>query len=152
MKWLYLISIHLFLFSCTEHSVENESSVDSNEAKEVTEISTTSIVVLGTTQDAGFPQIACTKDCCKDIFGHPELYGMVSSLGLIDVPNAKTYIFDATPNFVDQMRMIMRTNVKNKTALDTMSCIWIKKRVNWSVRIFLFLKQKERLFLITTVS
>jgi len=27
------------------------------------------LIVLGTAQDAGAPQIACKKDCCADLWG-----------------------------------------------------------------------------------
>ncbi|MFK7783708.1 MAG: MBL fold metallo-hydrolase [Crocinitomicaceae bacterium] len=104
MKFVYLFLLTLITLSCSEEIGTSETSLD--EQPEIAEISSTSIVILGTTQDAGFPQVACKKDCCKDVFGHPELHGMVSSLGLIDVPNRKTYIFDATPDIVDQMKSL----------------------------------------------
>jgi len=46
-----------------------------------------SIVVLGTIQDAGSPQIGCTKDCCVDLFAKPDHTRKVVSLGLIDQLN-----------------------------------------------------------------
>ena len=52
-----------------------------------------SIVILGTIQDAGAPQIGCEKDCCKDLFAHPDNKRQVVSLGLIDSENKKTYLF-----------------------------------------------------------
>ena len=110
MKWSLLLLLIFSFLSCSE---QNET-VHTEEVNDVIEVSTTSIVILGTTQDAGFPQIACEKDCCKEVFDHPDLHGMVSSLGLIDVPNAKTYVFDATPDFVDQMKMITSLEQSSK--------------------------------------
>jgi pyrroloquinoline quinone biosynthesis protein B len=113
MKWIFLLLLMIASTACTERNIVGENSMDNHPQVEVTKISATSIVVLGTTQDAGFPQVACKKECCKEVFSHPELHGMVSSLGLIDVPNSKTYMFDATPDFVDQMKMI--TSLERKS-------------------------------------
>ena len=104
MKWIYLFLFSLLVLSCSEKS-EKVLTV-SKEEQVTTEVLNTAIVVLGTTQDAGYPQIACTKRCCKDVFERRELHGLVSSLGLIDVPNKKTYLFDATPDMVEQMKSL----------------------------------------------
>ncbi len=61
-----------------------------------------SIVVLGTTQDAGSPQIGCNKACCSDINENR----MVASLGLIDPKDHSTFVIDATPDFVHQTRLL----------------------------------------------
>jgi len=65
-----------------------------------------SLVVLGTVQDAGSPQIGCKKDCCKDLFLHPDKSRKVVSLGLTDAKNNKKYLFEATPDMPAQMRML----------------------------------------------
>ncbi len=62
--------------------------------------------VLGTVQDAGSPQIACKKDCCKSLFKNPELNRYVVSLGLIDYDNKKTYLFEATPDITEQLKAL----------------------------------------------
>lgn len=81
--------------------------------KEVTEnpvarktVNGTALVILGTVQDAGSPQIGCTKDCCKDLFNNPDQKRKVISLGLIDAENQKTYLFEATPDISTQMKML----------------------------------------------
>ena len=63
------------------------------------------LVVLGTTQDAGKPQIGCQKSCCKylkDRF-------FVSSLGVTDIKNKKNYLFDATPDITAQYQLLSKT-------------------------------------------
>jgi pyrroloquinoline quinone biosynthesis protein B len=65
-----------------------------------------SLVVLGTVQDGGSPHIACKKGCCKDLFENPDPRRKVVSLGVIDHQNEKSYIFEATPDFPEQMRML----------------------------------------------
>lgn len=75
-----------------------------------------SIVVLGTTQDAGSPQIGCTKDCCKNLFNQPDHSRQVVSVGLFD-PNKKiSYLFEATPDISKQLRLL-KTYSKSPTDL-----------------------------------
>ena len=66
----------------------------------------TSLVILGTVQDAGSPHIACRKDCCKNLFIHPDKNRMVVSLGVILPASQETYLFEATPNMPAQMKML----------------------------------------------
>jgi pyrroloquinoline quinone biosynthesis protein B len=61
---------------------------------------------LGTIQDAGSPQIGCTKDCCKELFLHPDKERKVVSLGLVDAANQKRYILEATPDLTQQARAL----------------------------------------------
>jgi len=60
-------------------------------------------VVLGTTQDAGSPQIGCIKDCCKNLFTKPDPSRKVTSLGLFDPAQKKKYLFEATPDIAVQL-------------------------------------------------
>ena len=64
------------------------------------------MVVLGTVQDAGSPQIGCKKDCCSQLFTDPDPERKVSSLGLIDRENKKNYVFDASPDLGEQLRYL----------------------------------------------
>ena len=71
-----------------------------------TSINAQTLVVLGTTQDAGKPQLGCQKSCCnnmKDRF-------FVSSLGVTDTKNKKNYLFDATPDITAQFDRLSKTN------------------------------------------
>lgn len=68
------------------------------------------LVVLGTVQDAGSPQIGCQKDCCADLFEHPNPKRMVVSLGVIDGADDKTYLFDVTPDMPAQMKLLNSTS------------------------------------------
>ena len=53
--------------------------------------------IFGTVQDAGSPHIACTNECCRELFSKPDKKRKVVCLGLIDPENEKNYIFEATP-------------------------------------------------------
>jgi pyrroloquinoline quinone biosynthesis protein B len=65
------------------------------------------LVVLGTTQDAGKPQIGCQKSCCK----HLKDRFFVSSLGVTDTKNKKNYLFDATPDITAQYERLSKQMV-----------------------------------------
>lgn len=73
-------------------------------SKEITE---TSLVILGTIQDAGSPHIACKKKCCRDLFLVPDNDRKVVSLGLIDAEKNKKYLLEATPDITEQMKKLM---------------------------------------------
>lgn len=75
-----------------------------------------SILVLGTTQDAGSPQIGCTKDCCKNLFNQPDHSRQVVSLGLYDPTKKISYLFEATPDISKQLRLL-KTYSKSPTDL-----------------------------------
>lgn len=76
-------------------------------------ITTTSLVVLGTLQDAGAPHIACKKDCCKNLFENPNLDLQVVCLGIIDPIAKKSYMFEATPDIITQTKKLSRLSVFN---------------------------------------
>lgn len=76
----------------------------------------TSIIVLGTIQDAGSPQIGCTKDCCKNLFINPDHSRQVVALGLFDPSTKTSYLFEATPNINTQLRQL-KNNSKSLTDL-----------------------------------
>jgi len=64
------------------------------------------IQVLGTAQDAGYPQADCKKDCCKMAWKDPKKEEKVVSLGLIDPHTQNSYIFDSSPDFPRQLEAI----------------------------------------------
>ena len=61
------------------------------------------LYVLGVTQDAGYPQAGCYKPHCIPGWKDKELRKPVVSLGLIDPKSKKKYMFEATPNFPEQL-------------------------------------------------
>lgn len=78
-------------------------------------ISEVTLVILGTVQDAGSPQAGCNKDCCKDLFLHPDPNRKVVSLGIADQVTGKTYLFEATPDMPAQLK-ILKNIAGNKAA------------------------------------
>ena len=61
------------------------------------------IVVLGITQDAGYPQIGCDKVCCKKYWDKKIAKQKVSCLALFDPATNQKWIFDATPDLTEQL-------------------------------------------------
>lgn len=80
------------------------------------------LVVLGVAQDGGHPHAACMKDCCASVptaperveiasepaSGAPAKHHLVSCLALIDPAGDRRFVFDATPDFPDQLRILDR--------------------------------------------
>lgn len=63
----------------------------------------TELVVLGTSQDAGTPQIGRNAD---PAWRDAKLRAWAASLALIDHESGRRYLFDATPNLTDQLHWL----------------------------------------------
>ena len=75
------------------------------------------VVVLGITQDAGYPQIGCDKDCCKKYWDKKLPRQKVTSLALIDPATNQKWIFDTTPDFTEQMHEVDKNPKGNLTGI-----------------------------------
>ncbi|MFT6783548.1 MAG: pyrroloquinoline quinone biosynthesis protein B [Saprospiraceae bacterium] len=64
------------------------------------------MIILGIAQDAGYPQIDCQKFCCAAVWKDKSQRKMVSCLGLRDPLSNQVWLFDATPDFKDQRRIL----------------------------------------------
>ncbi len=64
------------------------------------------LVVLGITQDAGYPQADCEKDCCRPVWEGKASGKMVSCLGLVDPITGPFWMLDATPDFRQQLQLL----------------------------------------------
>jgi pyrroloquinoline quinone biosynthesis protein B len=102
-----LMALFLFIFlGCSEVSqVENTAP------------KTPFIMVLGVAQDAGYPQAGYQEEWKAINLGQRKpLYTV--SLGLIDPINKKRYLFDATPDFKEQLQMLDEISETNDYPLD----------------------------------
>jgi pyrroloquinoline quinone biosynthesis protein B len=101
MKILFNFFVLVIMASAGSSSktMKNESEPETP----VWPLPTISLIILGTIQDAGSPQAACRKACCKDLFVHPDPLRKVVSLGIIDPENKKNYLLEATPDIAVQM-------------------------------------------------
>ncbi|NNJ87930.1 MAG: MBL fold metallo-hydrolase [Eudoraea sp.] len=84
------------LFSCKD--VPNTPSDASENQKVALTGPSVALVVLGTLQDAGSPQIACEKSCCAELRKNPDYTRNVVALGLVDGLHKSSYLIEATPN------------------------------------------------------
>ena len=99
--YLILVSILILIVSCVD--VPKQISLEKDIILSKTDVS---LVILGTVQDAGSPHIACQKECCATLFKNPSAVRKVVSLGVLDHKNQKTFLFDATPDISEQVKLI----------------------------------------------
>jgi pyrroloquinoline quinone biosynthesis protein B len=66
------------------------------------------VVVLGVTQDAGFPQLGCSKECCKAVSNGRETKKHVVSLALMDATAKEYFLFEATPDITSQLSLLQK--------------------------------------------
>ena len=107
MRFLYLILLLVF-FSCQEKKIA-KMSTPFERSTSVEELDV-SLILLGTLQDAGAPQINCNKKCCQDLFQQADLVRRVSSLGLLNFNTQKKYLFDATPDISKQLHALKKAS------------------------------------------
>jgi len=107
MRFLYLILLLVF-FSCQEKKIA-KISTPFERSTSVEELDV-SLILLGTLQDAGAPQINCNKKCCQGLFEQADLVRRVSSLGLLDFNTQKKYLFDATPEISKQLHALKKAS------------------------------------------
>jgi pyrroloquinoline quinone biosynthesis protein B len=108
-----ILILLLFTFSCNQ-SKHNKTLGELDSVK-----NSVYLLVLGTLQDGGAPHIGCKKDCCKDLFIHPDSNKKVVSLGVIDQVNKKNFIFEATPDFPVQLKNLSKaSNIDGKELPD----------------------------------
>jgi len=77
------------------------------------------VQVLGVAQDAGYPQLGCTKDCCKNLWNNLGARKMVSCIALLDPERNDYWVFDATPDIKDQVAKCNESLGNNKVNMPT---------------------------------
>ncbi|WP_456866830.1 MBL fold metallo-hydrolase [Galbibacter sp. BG1] len=105
MKQLLLLLLSICLFAC--QTKKQEFPADTKSIVRIPEISgKVSLIVLGNVQDAGSPQIGCTKKCCENLFKNPDRNRKITSLGIYDQENNKTFLFEASPDIITQTKYL----------------------------------------------
>lgn len=64
------------------------------------------LIVLGTAQDGGYPQAGCAKECCRPAWQDFSQRRFVSCLAVVDPESNQRWMFDCTPDFRDQLRLL----------------------------------------------
>ena len=96
MKLFNILVIVVVLLSCKQETIERP--LTENNPVSLLPVTETSLVILGTIQDAGSPHIACKKDCCVSLFGKTNVNRKVVSLGIVDPESQKSFLLEATPD------------------------------------------------------
>lgn len=110
----------LMLSACNESAKkEIEEKSNAETLPELAIESGVSLMVLGTVQDAGAPHIACKKACCAALFENPDPSRKVVSLGILDHDNQETFLFDATPDISEQVKLLKRNTSWEANELPT---------------------------------
>ena len=95
MKHFFYIVACILLISCSSKQEKKRTNPDQPY-----------ILVLGVAQDAGYPQITCKEECCQRVYKIPEHKRLVSSIAMIDPISNESWVFDATPDFTQQTKML----------------------------------------------
>jgi len=98
-----LIKSNIWLLSLIIGVCLNYSAFAQNQQTE----QSVELIVLGIAQDAGFPQAACQKPCCELAWKNPSIRRYVASLGLIDHATGQKWLFDCTPDFPQQLQVLL---------------------------------------------
>ncbi len=67
-------------------------------------VSSVHIMVLGVSQDGGYPHTGCSKRCCTMAWENDSMRRYVVSLALVDPISRKWWLFEATPDMKMQLR------------------------------------------------
>ena len=64
------------------------------------------INIIGTAQDAGYPQIGCKEKCCTPALHNQSLARFPSCISLVNSSTKKYWLFDVTPDIKKQVQML----------------------------------------------
>lgn len=103
-----ILALFLFLLlGCSEEKLPAEMGKDDSPY----------LIVLGVAQDAGYPQAGYQEEWKAVSLGQRKpLYTV--SLGLVDPVGNKRYLFEATPDFKEQLQMLDEVSTTNHYPLD----------------------------------
>jgi len=63
------------------------------------------INIIGTAQDAGYPQIGCKERCCIPALKNQSLVRFPSCISIVNSSTKKYWLFDVTPDIKKQLQM-----------------------------------------------
>lgn len=76
------------------------------------------IYVLGIAQDAGYPQANCYRPHCQRAWENADHKRLASSIAVVDQLNKTKYVFDATPDFREQLYVLHKIAPDGEYTLD----------------------------------
>ncbi|MEO0649884.1 MAG: MBL fold metallo-hydrolase [Planctomycetota bacterium] len=74
------------------------------------------VLVLGTAQDGGLPQVGCERACCELARADPSRRRRVTSLLLVDPASGERWLFDASPDLPEQVELARGHPAARRTA------------------------------------
>jgi pyrroloquinoline quinone biosynthesis protein B len=106
MKWIILIWF-IIISSLNQNQVlGSEKQFEPQQNEDTIVADSYYIQILGIAQDAGYPQIACSKDCCKAVYQGVESRKNVVALALVNATTKQYWLFEATPDIAHQLQMV----------------------------------------------
>ncbi|MBL7694969.1 MAG: hypothetical protein JNK91_08995 [Ferruginibacter sp.] len=66
----------------------------------------TFIVVLGIAQDAGYPQLGCTRECCAAYWNKQQPKKHCTALAVVDRASNQYWLIEATPDIREQLQTL----------------------------------------------
>ncbi len=112
MKTIAVLFLILCILSCNDKTQQlNTIKTDTQDFNDNSPF----LIVLGTVQDAGSPQINCRKACCSSLFKKPDPSRKVVSLGIVDPRANSTYLIEATPDIAEQLKVLNSFLVNKKS-------------------------------------
>ena len=112
MRHFILLSVFLFLLGCREQSKNAVQNIEDPPPSD----SGIELIILGTAQDAGYPQIACSKKCCELYKKGLRKEEYPTSLAIINWEENKYWLFEASPKINPQITLVNKI-MGNKTQL-----------------------------------
>ncbi len=92
------------MFGCG--TADQETTVQKAELRMSVPANAPHLVVLGNAQDAGSPQLGCTKACCSGLDALEAAKRQVVCLGLVDPASGRSWLFEATPDLTSQVEFL----------------------------------------------
>lgn len=76
------------------------------------------ILVLGISQDAGYPQTNCYQPHCMRAWENPDFKRTASSIAVVDPVDRDKYLFDATPDMREQLYRLHQAAPDGEYSMD----------------------------------
>jgi pyrroloquinoline quinone biosynthesis protein B len=102
---MMMLFIACFLLACNKPSIKDFPKEEMDTPTSL-DANTPFLIILGNVQDAGSPQLGCTKACCINLDVCEAAERQVVSLGLVDPKQDKSWLFEATPDLTDQAKFL----------------------------------------------
>ena len=112
-KWSVLVLFFAVLSACTSNEIKTTNKIIKSSQK-LAQLKETSLVILGTVQDAGSPQVGCEKECCSQLKDIDKTVRKVSSIGIVNPTTKRQYLIDATPNIAEQLNHLNKIGSSKK--------------------------------------